>query len=172
MLTFLLTGYSFSFRPLNFLLLIIIVFYPIFKFIRSGIKKSLKIYLGLFLIISAIVIGWNVPVILTFGNESTLRNIQEWNVGNYKISLTEKQGWSGGPYLRYDLIRYRFFRIVKRTIAVGHPENRPFVVGHPENQPKDFCKVKLEGDYYRDDIFIFEFDTCKLKLEKTALNGR
>jgi hypothetical protein len=160
-LTFGLTGYSFSFDPLNILLIIIVISYPILKFIRSAINSWLKIVIGLFLVISLILIFWNIPIMLAFGRESTLSTIQRWNFSNYKISLTKKQGWAGGPYLQYDLIRYRFFRLVNKTIAVGYPE---------QNQ-ENSCRIRLKEDYYSD-ISLFEFDTCRLKLEKMPSNGR
>lgn len=93
--------------------------------------------------------------------DKTTRSIKKWNISDYKICLNKKQGWAGGPYLQYDLIRYRFFRLVKKTIALGFPEQKD----------ENYCRIKLKEDVYSD-ITLFEFDTCKSKLEKVRSNGR
>lgn len=154
-LSFCITGYSFTYASLDFLLVLLIISYPVIKFIRAAIRIWLKILIGAGIIISFIMIFWNVPVALAYGREATIFRIREWNVDDYRVTLSQKQGWAGGPYLQYDLVRYRLLGLANKTIAIGHPYSGE----------KDYCSVILKEDYYSDKI-LFEFDTCNKMLQK------
>jgi hypothetical protein len=160
-LLFCFTGYSFSFRPLNLLLLLLIISYPVVKFFRASVSAGIKVLIGLIFTTALVLICWNIPVLLAFGKESTLRHIQQWDVGQYKVLLNKKQGWAGPPYLEYELTRYRFFRIISKTVAVGYPA---------QNEG-DSCKIKLKEDTYSNNL-IFEFDTCTAMLKKIPSSSR
>jgi predicted PurR-regulated permease PerM len=153
-LILILTGYSFSFHPLNILLFLAIISYPIVRFIRSSIYFWIKLILGLLLIITAILFGNSILYVLAF-KESTIRNVQNWDIGNYQISLNEKQGWAGPPYLQYDLKRYHFFRLINKKIASGQSSENSI----------DPCKINFSKDLYSTK-YIFQFDKCDLVLEK------
>jgi hypothetical protein len=154
-LTFCISGYSFTFAPLDILLVLLIVSHPVIKFIQSGIHVWLKIIIGTGIIISLIIMFWNLPVAVAYGREATIRTIREWDLDKYRVTLAQKQGWAGGPYLQYDLIRYRSFRLVNKTIATGHPYSGE----------ESYCKVNLKEDYYSDQV-LFEFDSCNRALKK------
>jgi len=49
--------------------------------------------------------------------------------------------------------------------------NKTIAVGYPEKEEKNSCRIRLKEDYYSD-ISFFEFNTCKLKLEKILSKGR
>ena len=150
-LVFILTGYSFSFKPLDILLLIVIIVYPIVLLIRSSIKTWLKFVTCLFIIALMIVVGANIVTAIAFGG-STHRTIQKWRIGRYKISLDERQDWVGPAYKQYKLWRYGFFGLVNKNIGIG-------------SENSESCVVKIKDDYNSLTV-LFKFDKCQSTLEK------
>jgi len=134
----------------------IILIYPIIKFIKSLTQLWLKILIVILAVAPVFLIRKDVLSLLAFGFESK-RKVQEWKVDGYKIVHTERQGWSGGWYDRYDLTRYRIFGLINKTFAYGHQE---------ENCPESVaCKIQFEGDD-NDNHNKYEFDSCTKILKK------
>jgi hypothetical protein len=145
-----LTGYSFSIDFLNYLMIAIILLYPIIKFIKAPTQLWLKILILILIAAPFFLVGRDVRMLLAFGSEST-RKLQEWKMDGYKIVLTERQGWSGGWYERYDLTRYKILGLINKTIAYGYPD-----ANCPEAVP---CKINFETDEDRGNRK-YEFDRC------------
>jgi hypothetical protein len=150
-LVFILTGYSFTFKPLNILLLLLVIVYPIVLLFRSSIKTWLKILAGLSIISLVILVCSGIVTAIAFGG-SKLRTIEKWRINNYKIVLTERQDWVGPAYKQYQLWRYRVFGLVNKSIGVGS-ENR-------ENP----CLINIKEEYNSNTI-LFKFDKCQSTLE-------
>jgi hypothetical protein len=155
-LFFYLTGYSFSFDFLDYSMVAIILLYPIVKFIQAPTPLWIKISITLLIIAPIILLADDILLIIAFGSESK-RKVQEWKVDGHEIILTERQGWAGPPYERYDLVKYKALGLVNKTIAYGYPER--------DSTGTASCKVLFESESY-DNSYRYEFDRCIKMLKK------
>lgn len=112
--------------------------------------------MALLVIVPIILLADDILLITAFGSESK-RKMQEWKIDGHKIVLTERQGWAGPPYERYDLIKYRALGLVNKTIAYGYPER--------DSTGTASCKVQLEAEGYHS-RHKYEFDRCIKMLKK------
>jgi hypothetical protein len=151
-----LSGYSFSIDFLDYLMIAIILLYPIVKFIKSPTQLWLKFLIVILVAAPFFLIGKDVLMILAFGSEST-RKVQEWKVDGYKIVLTERIGWSGGWYDRYDLTTYKVWGLINKTIAYGHMER--------DSVGTVSCMIQFASDDY-DNHDKYEFNSCTKILKK------
>lgn len=115
----LLTGYSFNWRFLNFLLIIVVVLYPIILFLISSIGISFKILaVAMVLGIGGLIRHLVLPFMAFSSNEVTL--VEKWYADGYIITLTENLGWSGPPHFKYELSQSRFFYSVHKSIGYAY----------------------------------------------------
>jgi hypothetical protein len=156
-LLLLLTGYSFTFDLLNYLFAGIIIIYPVVQFFRSGLKTWMKVFISLGIVTCIVLIANSFFIAVAFGSEHK-ELVRDWQLGAYKVELNRKQGWAGPPYREYDLIRFRFFGMLKKDVAFGYPDHLL----------TDSCQViELAKEHYESPVF--EFDECKQELHRTNL---
>ena len=109
------SGYSFTFGFFNYLLWLIIILNGILELnilIRLRWIKITLLTLGIlgFLIYSTyFYIGYS------FLKESVTR-VEKWRIDNYEIVLTNRIGWAGPQYYRYDLNKYILADIFKKKM--------------------------------------------------------
>lgn len=112
--------------------------------------------MALLVIVPVILLADDILLIIAFGSESQ-HKVQEWRIDDYKIILTERQGWAGPSYERYDLTEYKALGLINKTIAYGYPERDS--IGIPS------CKIKFEEIKYGSNSK-YEFDRCNKMLKK------
>ncbi len=153
------SGYSFRVTILNTFLLAIVFSYPVIKFFLAPSAAWLKLVFVILLFGGFLLIKNTLFSLLAFSNEEK-ELVQEWKFQKSKIILTKRLGWAGPPYFRYDLIRFKLFNTLEKSIAFG------YVPDHGV----DSCIISFsEGEKYKEK---FVFDKCKKNLYKNEMHGR
>lgn len=102
-------GYSYVFPLLNEFLFLIII-----SCIYALIIKNLKFTTFFMAIVFVCLLG-----IIFFGKMvGTVKKIDEWNVGKYKIEYFEERGFSGGALLNYRLSKYTGFSLFLKELEI------------------------------------------------------
>lgn len=104
-----LVGYSYVFPFLNELL-----FLTIISCIYALLIKNLN-FTPVFIAIAFVCL---LGVVFLGKMSGTLKKIDEWNVGKYKVEYFEERGFSGGPLLNYRLSKYTKFSFFLKELEV------------------------------------------------------
>lgn len=153
------SGYSFRIGIINIILLIIVFSYPSIKFFLTPSAVWLKLAIVILLLGCVLLIKNTVLSLLAFGKEDK-ELVQEWNFPKSKVTLTKRQGWAGPVYYRYDLIRFKLFNTLAKSVAFGYMPD----------DGADSCVINFsEGEEYKKR---FIFDKCKNSLYNNEMHGR
>lgn len=149
----LLTGYSFSLKPLNYLFIVSIVFYPVVRFFLSGISLWLKVVTSLLVLFLIGVIGSYALPFLAFAS-SDVKFVEKWHVKGYRIVLERRLDWAGPSYYRYELHRTRLFGLLDKTIGYAYAGT----------EVDTSCKIKFSET--NSISYSIEFDKCQNSINK------
>ena len=153
------SGYSFRVTILNTLLLLIVLSYPTIRFFLTSSATWVKLIIVISLIGGILLVKYTVLSLFAFSKEE-VKLVQEWKFQKSKVVLTKRHGWAGPPYFRYDLIRFKLFNILEKSVAFGYP---------PESGV-DNCLISFsEGE---ESTQRFVFDKCKKNLYQKEVDGR
>lgn len=155
-----LSGYSFSLEFLNYLLVSILIAYPIVQFYRPSLGVLVKIIASFLTLIIVGIVAYYLLHLLAFAS-GDVTVIKKWRTGGYIITLTKRIDWAGPPYCRYDLSRARFFGLIHKNIDYAY-------LG---SELGSMCKVRFhERPTYKEAVI--EFDKCAntiRRLDRTTL---
>ncbi len=88
--TQLITGYSFTIKYINTILIVLLFSYPLIRFLIAQIPAWLKVLVVLTIVGAIILIANNVLILLAFGTESETK-MKSWKLNNRRVVLTKRQ---------------------------------------------------------------------------------
>jgi len=144
----LLTGYSFSWNSINYLLISIIIIYPIIKFYQTSIARWVKITMIVLLFSLIGLIVYYVLPFLAFAS-GDVKIIEKWQTKGYTMVLERRLDWAGPSYYKFVLHQEKLFGLFNKKIGDKSPETGV-----------DFtCNITFSKTDFRN--FSIEYDTCK-----------
>lgn len=152
-LVLLVTGYSFAWGVFDYLVIGLLIGYPIALFFLRASPFSSQVVVVILVLVVLSPIGYFIFFYFSVTGGASEESIETWSVGNYRIALTHRQDWAGPAYYRYT---------IKKTIMRGI-FTKILAHSYKGSTLPDSCDVTFKG-YYNGGKSVYTFDKCKLEV--------